>query len=291
MPNPTPAPARPEGHPDGPPETHPDPEAFARDWRAWHRERERSLAAPHGFLAITSMRWLTPEPARFEDAPGAWSTDDDGAVLVTLADGETLTVDGEPVHGRHRFDALADGGSVFPVSGDLVIEVARRGGQALLRPRDPANPLRTGFTGTPVFAPDPAWARPGRFLPFDAPRPVRVGAVVEGLEHVLEAPGQVAFDLDGATHRLTAFNGGRPGALFVLFTDATSGVSTYAANRSLSIEPPDAAGRVTVDFNRAVNLPCAYTDLATCPLPPCENRLAPAVEAGERLPRERGGTP
>ncbi|MFC9064888.1 MULTISPECIES: DUF1684 domain-containing protein [Streptomyces] len=287
MPNPTLPPNPP--HPD--PGSGSDPEAFVRDWTTWRRARERSLAAPHGFLAITSMRWLTPEPTRFDDAPGAWSTGDDGAVLVTLADGETLTVDGEPVHGRHRFDALADGGSVFPVSGDLVIEVARRGGQALLRPRDPANPLRTGFTGTPVFAPDPAWARPGRFLPFDAPRPVTVGAVVEGLEHVLEAPGQVEFELDGAAHRLTAFNGGRPGALSVLFTDATSGVSTYAANRSLSIEPPDAEGRVTVDFNRAVNLPCAYTDLATCPLPPRENRLAPAVEAGERLPLERGGRP
>jgi uncharacterized protein (DUF1684 family) len=43
------------------------------------------------------------------------------------------------------------------------------------------------------------------------------------------------------------------------------------------------------DFNRAVNLPCAYTDLATCPLPPSGNRLPAAVEAGEKIPYERGG--
>ncbi|MFI9461681.1 DUF1684 domain-containing protein [Streptomyces xiamenensis] len=275
-------------HPTGP-DPDPDPASFARDWRAWHDARDRSLAAPHGFLAITSMRWLTPEPTRFEDAPGAWSADEDGTVLVELSDGESLAVDGEPLPRRHRFTGLPDGGSVSATSGDLVVEVARRGGQPVLRPRDPAHPLRTGFTGTPAYAPDPRWARPGRFLPFDAPRPVTVGAVVEGLEHVLTAPGEIEFAIDGVTHRLTAFNGGRPGALFVLFTDATSGVTTYAANRSLSIAPPDAGGRVTVDFNRAVNLPCAYTDLATCPLPPRENRLTPAVEAGERLPRERGG--
>ena len=41
---------------------------------------------------------------------------------------------------------------------------------------------------------------------------------------------------------------------------------------------------MTLDLNRAVNLPCAYTDFATCPLPPAENRLPVAVEAGERTP-------
>ncbi|MBP8535268.1 DUF1684 domain-containing protein, partial [Streptomyces sp. MK37H] len=118
-----------------------------------------------------------------------------------------------------------------------------------------------------------------------------VGAVAEGLEHVYDAPGQVEFELDGETFRLTAFNGKRPGALMVLLTDATSGVTTYAANRSLQIDAPDGAGRVTLDFNRATNLPCAYTDLATCPLPPTENRLPVAIEAGEKIPLERGGRP
>ena len=50
---------------------------------------------------------------------------------------------------------------------------------------------------------------------------------------------------------------------------------------------PDAEGRVTLDFNRAVNLPCAYTDFATCPLPPAENRLPIAIEAGEKTPLSR----
>jgi uncharacterized protein (DUF1684 family) len=73
----------------------------------------------------------------------------------------------------------------------------------------------------------------------------------------------------------------------VLFTDATSGVTTYPANRSLLVDAPDAQGAVTLDFNRAVNLPCAYTDFATCPLPPAGNRLPIAVEAGEKIPYER----
>jgi uncharacterized protein (DUF1684 family) len=44
---------------------------------------------------------------------------------------------------------------------------------------------------------------------------------------------------------------------------------------------------VTLDFNRAINLFCAYTDFSTCPIPPPENRLPVAIEAGEKIPYER----
>lgn len=267
-----------------------DRSAFVAEWEQWHREKDAAISAPHGFLAITSLNWLTERPTRFPDAPGAWSSTA-GGVVVELAEDEELTVDGTVVRGRYDFGVLAERSNVDAGAGDAVLEVAKRGGHDILRPRHPDNPLRTAFTRTPAYAPDPRWVRPGRFLPFDAPRPVTVGAAVEGLEHVYDSPGQIEFELDGQVHRLTAFNGSTPGGFFVLFTDATSGVTTYAANRSLHIAAPDAEGRVTVDFNRAGNLPCAYTDLATCPLPPAENRLPVAIEAGHRIPLERGGRP
>ena len=258
--------------------------AFVEEWEQWHAAHERGLADPHGFLAITSLRWLDATPSRFPDAPGAWSSTAEG-VVVELDDGEELTLDGQVLRGRHDFGVLAERASLFAEAGDAVIEVAKRGGHDIVRPRHPENGLRLAFTGTPTYAPDPRWARTGRYLPFDRPRPTTVGAVVDGLQHVYDAPGEIEFDLEGATHRLTAFNGNTPGSLFVLLTDATSGVTTYGANRSLSVAAPDPQGTVLVDFNRATNLPCAYTDLATCPLPPAENRLPVAIEAGEQTPR------
>ena len=263
-----------------------DLETFIRDWREWHRGREATRSDPHGFLAITNLHWLHETPERFDDAPGLWSTGPDG-VRVVLAQGEELLVDGVPVHGEHRFGVIAERGSLFPTSGDAVIEVAKRGGHDILRPRHPGNPLRVEFSGTPTYEPDPRWAVTGRYEPFDEPRPTTVGAAVAGLEHVYDAPGRIVFELEGRVLSLTAFNGYAPGSLMVLFTDATSGVTTYAANRTLLIDPPAPDGTVRVDFNRATNLPCAYTDLATCPLPPAENRLPLAVEAGEKIPRER----
>ncbi|MFC1437537.1 DUF1684 domain-containing protein [Streptacidiphilus sp. N1-10] len=263
-----------------------DPTAFTQQWEEWSTTHARVLADPHGFLAITGLHWLDRQPTRFEDAPGAWSTSDEG-VVVDLDEGEQLTLDGVTITGRHSFGVIAERASIYPAIGDAVIEVAKRGGHDIIRPRHPENALRTAFTGTPAYRPDPKWAVTGRYLPFETPRPTTVGAAVEGLQHVYDSPGQIEFQLDGAVHRLTAFNGREPGSLLVLFTDATSGVTTYAANRSLAVAAPDDEGTVLLDFNRAANLPCAYTDLATCPLPPAENRLPVAIEAGQKIPLER----
>ena len=260
-------------------------DTFSREWAQWHARQEARLADPHGFLAITSLHWLTQQPQRFDDAPGAWSTGPTG-VVVELADSEQITVAGQVARGRYAFGPIAERAGVNAIWGEAVLEVARRCGYDILRPRHPHNPLRLAFTGTPAYPPSGSWVIPGRYVPFAEPRPTTVGAAVEGLQHVYDAPGRVEFEVDGRPFALTAFNGYTPGDLTILFTDATSGVTTYAANRVLRVTPT-VDGSVTLDFNRSANLPCAYTDLATCPLPPAENRLPIAVEAGEQIPYER----
>jgi hypothetical protein len=261
----------------------PDAE-FAAGWDTWHEQHQDKLAAPDGFLAITSINWLTETPVRFPDAPGEWLSGDSG-ITVELSPGEELTLDGARITGRHHFGRIPERGGVFPSDAAGVYEVARRGGNDILRPRHPDSPVLTAFRGTPAYGPDPRWVVRGRYRPFDQPRDVTVGSVVEGLQHVYAAPGVVEFEAGGQPLTLTAFNGRTPGSLHVLFTDATSGVTTYPANRSLQVAPPDADGTVVLDFNRATNLPCAYTEFATCPLPPAGNRLPVAVEAGEKMPR------
>lgn len=257
---------------------------FTRDWEAWHAAKDEQLAAPHGFLAVTAIHWLTAEPARFDDVPGAWFTGPDG-IVVDLAGGESLRVgDGTLVTGRHSFGRIPERGGVTAAFGEAIVEVARRGGHDLLRPRHPDNPRRLAFTGTPAYAPDPAYVIPARFTAYPVEVPTTVGSVVDGLEHVYGAVGELTFTVEQSEHTLVAFPGAAPGTLDVLFSDATAGVTTYGAVRSLSLPAPDAQGSVVIDFNRATNLPCAYTPHATCPLPPPGNRLAVAIEAGEQIP-------
>ena len=260
-----------------------DTATFAQDWAAWHEEHERRRASAHGFLAITSIRWLGEEPETYDDVPGAWSSGPEG-IVVALAPGESLVVDGGEVSGRYAFGDIEKRGDVTAEFGDAVVEVARRGSSDIIRPRHPDSPVRLGYRGTPAYEPDPKWAVSGRFVAQDVPVSTTVGSVVDDMEHVYEVVGEIEFEVAGTEHSLTAFPGSTPGSLFVVFVDETSGRTTYAANRSLSVGAPDEEGNVLVDFNRATNLPCAYTDHATCPLPPAGNRLPIAVEAGEKTP-------
>jgi uncharacterized protein (DUF1684 family) len=265
--------------------------AFTAAWQEWHAAHERHRADPHGFLAVTHLHWLGSSAARLEGVPGTWSVKDD-AVTVVLAAGESLRRAGKELNpggagATVSFGSIAEREGINLTSGDTVVELGKRGGEYIVRPRHPENPLRVEYTGTPAYEPDASFALAGTFVPFAKPRATTVGAAVEGIQHVYEAPGEIRFRLDGQDLTLTAFNGHAQGALSVLFTDATSGKTTYAANRSLAVAAPGPDGTVLLDFNRAVNLPCAYTDLATCPLPPAENRLTVAIEAGEQTPVER----
>lgn len=258
-------------------------EQYQRDWQDWHEAKDRALATPHGFLAVTGLHFLNAEPTCFPGVPGVWHSDDRG-VHVELETSEILLLDDRPISGDYDFGVIAERDGLTVASGDVRIEVAKRGGFDILRPRDPANPRRTSFEGTAAYRPDPAWVLTGLFAPFVKPRPTTVGAAVEGLEHVYDAVGEITFTRDGEPLSLIAFPGHGDGELLVLFTDETAGDTTYPAVRSLSVSAPDAGGEVVLDFNRAVNLPCAYTPHATCPLPPIENRLPIAVTAGELDP-------
>src|SRR5262249_19939587 len=97
-----------------------------------------------------------------------------------------------------------------------------------------------------------------------------------------ECPGYVEFRLDGQDWRLFSVLG-EPGAqeLFFIFLCQTAGKETYGAGRFLYADLPK-DGKVILDFNKAYNPPCAFTDYATCPLPPKENHLATQIEAGEK---------
>ncbi|QJW88533.1 DUF1684 domain-containing protein [Spirosoma taeanense] len=70
--------------------------------------------------------------------------------------------------------------------------------------------------------------------------------------------------------------------LFLPFKDVTSGQSTYGGGRYLDFRTGDIKnGRLVLDFNKAYNPYCAYSDGYSCPIPPKANVLSVAIEAGE----------
>jgi uncharacterized protein (DUF1684 family) len=244
---------------------------FEAAWNEWHSERERYYGDPLGWVSLTGLYWLTDEFDTIADLPGRWRADDD-AVYV------------EGIEGTERLEPVEGAPGLLVDDGERRIEVIRRTGSVALRVHDPKSPHLQAYQGIPTFSPSERWRVAGTFTPYEQPQTVTTGAVVTGLEHHHNAVGVIDFELAGAAAQLVAF-GGREGGLSVLFTDATSGVTTYPGVRSLSVAAPGADGTVALDFNRASNLPCSFTDYATCPVAPAENRLAIAVEAGEKNPR------
>lgn len=110
-----------------------------------------------------------------------------------------------------------------------------------------------------------------------------------GTEPVLFTPfARASFELRGEplaleVSWLSAYGGGA----FLSFRDATSGRESYGGGRYLldTVKGADLGsddGRLVLDFNFAYNPSCAYDPGWICPLAPPANRLAVAVEAGEK---------
>ena len=249
-------------------------------WKQWHEHRVESVSAPYGPLALTGTHWIEDHPeGRLPDIPGVWTADAD-AVVLTAAASDGLTVDGEPLGGAVRLGA--DTGAVDAARvalGERRLVVLVREGVWGVRDFDPGAATRRAFRGIDATPHDPRWSVPGRFTPYgEGDRTVRVPNH-DGRERGLGLAGELAFTLDGRELTLQVAEQGD--VLWAVFADATSGRSSFRF-RFLYPAAPDADGRTTVDFNRAVLPPCAFADHFICPFPPPGNTLGIAVDAGER---------
>jgi uncharacterized protein len=72
--------------------------------------------------------------------------------------------------------------------------------------------------------------------------------------------------------------------LFLPFTDETNNKETYGGGRYIDLDAKEIVdNHIEIDFNKAYNPYCAYSDGYRCPVPPEENDLQLAVKAGEKL--------
>jgi hypothetical protein len=287
---------------------------WSQDLLAWRAQQERKLSAPDGWLTLIGLEWLKPgfnsvgaaadnqiqvhaqAPAHIavltvsanpEDAKPRDDNSQSSIVQLLAPSGgfpPKLTMDGNPA----REGQLAvDGPKPSAVAWHgLTLVVLRRGDRFVLRIKDADSPTRTGFSGLNWYAPDPRFLIAAQWIPFT---PVRIQKIptVLGTTLDLPAPGLARFKLNGHTLSLEPVLEDPSGrTLFFILRDETSKTTTYGGGRFLHTGLPDHGldqpGLLTLDFNRLENPPCAYTPYATCPLPPRQNQLPVALEAGEQ---------
>jgi uncharacterized protein (DUF1684 family) len=282
------------------------PAVLAEDasWRqqlaTWRSQREHELAAPDGWLTLVGLEWLKPGVNSFGAAQ-------DNLVKIRAQAPPhfgLLTVSGSTVQllsptGGFPADLKIDGAPARegPLSADdtkpstltwhgLTMVVLPRGGRFALRIKDADSPTRTGFHGLHWYAPDERFRVTAKWIPFTPPHVEKIPTII-GTTLNMPAPGIAEFNLNGKTLRLEpVIEGGEQDQLFFILRDTTSRATTYEAARFLHTGLPSHGvaepGTLTLDFNELYNPPCAYTPYATCPLPPEQNRLSIAIEAGEQ---------
>lgn len=272
--------------------------AYAANVERWHQARIDNLKKPDGWLSLVGLHWLDEDGRhsmgsaadakvqvpRAPDVAGTL-TKAGPIVVFDVAPGASATVDETPAVGSIDLRADShDNGASKVRFGDVTLHVIDRAGRLGVRVKDPQSAARQQFDGVPRFPVDQAWKVRAQLVRHAEPTTLSVPTVI-GTALDEPSPGVLTFEVAGQTHELHPV--ASTSGLFVVFGDQSNGLpadegGTYGGGRFLSVPWDGTAEVVELDFNQAINPPCAFTAYATCPLPPPENKLSMSVPAGEK---------
>lgn len=270
-----------------------DEAAYQRQQQAWRAARLADLTKPDGWASLVGFHWMdagahrvgsgVDNGIRTSIGPEHLGVFTVRGKQVGFVPDAMVTVDGEPQIGAAtlRIDSDPAGPSKLVFDGGKgLATVIERAGRLALRVKHADADSRLRFTGLDYWPGGRDWQVPAKFIAHPPGKTLPIANII-GTTDLIPNPGAVEFERGGKTYRLEALDQGE-GTLFLVFADRTSGHGSYGAGRFIDAPMPDAKGTVLIDFNQAYNPPCAFTPFATCLLPPPENRLDLAIEAGER---------
>ncbi len=140
-----------------------------------------------------------------------------------------------------------------------------------------------GFHGLRYFPIDPQFVVHAHLERIAVPEEAYLRTNRDG-QATMRHVGDLVFTIAGRSLRLQVFHAGEGVGLsvFVPFRDGTSGTESYGPGRYMTLELNE-EDEYDLDFNRAFNPYCAYTDAYECGFPPAENDLPVPVPAGEKV--------
>jgi hypothetical protein len=267
-----------------------DPASYRAQIEKWRQQREESLKSQNGWLTVAGLFWLkegenTMGTGRANNfvlpagsAPEKVGTFDfhGGKTTFHSAPGAGVTVNGK-VAATDSIAADTTGSPDVLRIGNLTMFVIQRGNRYGIRLKDKDSEALRKFTGTHWFPVAEEYRVMAKFVPYIPPRKISIPNILGDIEQD-DCPGYAEFTLKGQQLRLEPVAEGQ--SLFFIFKDLTAGKETYPPGRFLYADMPQ-NGETILDFNQAVDPPCAFTPFATCPLPPPQNHLPVRIEAGE----------
>jgi len=268
-----------------------DEAAYVESIEEWQVERLERLKSKNGWLSLAGLFWLEEGENSFGSDPendivfpekaDAFSGTlvlDRGTVVLSVAEGVEIRHDDSLVTEMKLADDHSEKTSQLQ-QGDLAWYIVKRGERYGIRLRDHKHPRIDELDHIPSYPIQTDYVVEATLEPFDSPKTMTVATPLEGFTESYECPGILKFRIKGKElklHPFTSRNG-----YFLVIADETSGLDTYGAGRFM-YATPDSTGRIILDFNKAYNPPCAFSPFATCPMPPRENFMPAAIEAGEK---------
>jgi uncharacterized protein (DUF1684 family) len=265
---------------------------YVKEIISWHEKRIENLTNPTSWLSLVGLHWLKQGENTFgsdrsndlvftKKAPpfaGSFFLND-SIVTIKVKDGVEIMVDSTAIDEMVLLNDIS-GTPTLMTYGTLSWYVIKRSGNRYgIRVKDSQNDLLVNFEGIDTFPISKDWRIEASFEEYNPPKTVLIPNIIGGADEDI-SPGKLTFKVNDKDYSLDMLDSGS--RFFVIFADMTNGEETYGAGRFLSVEKPDSTGKTFIDFNKAYNPPCAFTKYATCPLPPKDNMLKVAIEAGEK---------
>jgi len=269
-------------------------EEYIASVKNWQQQRLERLKSENGWLNLVGLYWLKEGQNPFgsneannivfpEKAPEFIGTIIlyKGNLSVQINDDVDVFINDSLTKERNIQTDYDDNTTMFKYE-SLKWYIIKRGKKYGIRLRDLESPLVEKITEIPSFPINAKWRIKAKYEKFDNPKEIAIPNVLGDIEFE-KCYGSLKFKIEDKDFELIPLGNGAKENLFLIFADETSAEETYGAGRFLSIEQPDENGITYIDFNKATNPPCAFTDFATCPLPPKENVLPVKILAGEKV--------
>ncbi|MFT4033559.1 MAG: DUF1684 domain-containing protein [Siphonobacter sp.] len=263
--------------------------AYKAKLEEWHQKRIASLKREDGWLNLAGLFWLEEGKNSTGSSPDNKIVFPKGSANIgsfELSQGKVTFIPSKDAVVTSNGEKITTPTVVFDPSAKPVTlqhnalkwVIIKRGDQYGIRLRDLESDQLKHFPGIERYPVNEAYRVKARLEKPTEPKTIAITNIL-GQTSNQPLAGTLVFDLSGKTYRLDATGEDK---LFIVFGDATNGKETYGGGRFLYVDYPAADGTATVDFNQAVNPPCAFTPFATCPLPTKQNKLAVRIPAGEK---------
>ena len=265
--------------------------AYLDTIQRWQQNRLEDLTAPNGWTTLVGLYWLSQGKNsigsdKSKDIQFPDGTPDNLGFVHLKNDSASfypdtslnIRIGQKLIRTRYLLWPSKETNTVVWDSYEWFI--IKRGDKLGIRLRDTLHPNRQKLKLIPSYPIDPNWKITAKVSFQDTSKTVMIQNVL-GQNTPTKIAATLNFQLGSDTFSLYAIDGG-PENYFVIFSDLTTGDGTYGGGRYLYPPKLKDGSKTILDFNKAQNPPCVFTAHATCPLPPPENQIDFAIEAGEK---------